>query len=335
MAANGLDDHVEVIVAFDDRNAAQLERQRTLVLVTGREADFGRACRPCRHDAQQADGTCSDDRDAGAGAKLGASERADAHRDRLGEDAEVEADTRRQRPHALLRHGHVLRHAAPSRDPEQRSPRASVRVAASACAALAASHERLDRDRCTKREVDVISHCVDHTGDLVPGDEPVRRRKRSAEEVEVGAADPDGVHADADPVGSGLGNRSLDDLELSSGVPHCRAHRYSFPHVRRRGEHMATYVMLSTLTDEGRKTLKQRPERLDEVNKEVESMGGRVTAQYAMIGNYDFVTVVEAPSNEVVARISVELGSRGTLNITTFPAISVKSFTEMLQNGQV
>ena len=96
---------------------------------------------------------------------------------------------------------------------------------------------------------------------------------------------------------------------------------------------MATYVMLSTLTDEGRKTLKQRPERLDEVNKEVESMGGRVTAQYAMIGNYDFVTVVEAPSNEVIARISVELCSRGTLNITTFPAISVKAFTEMLQNG--
>jgi uncharacterized protein with GYD domain len=98
---------------------------------------------------------------------------------------------------------------------------------------------------------------------------------------------------------------------------------------------MATYIMLSTLTDEGRKTLKQRPERLDEVNKEVESMGGRVTAQYAMLGSYDFMSVVEAASNEVIARISVELGSRGTLNVTTFPAISVGAFTEMLRNGQV
>src|SRR6476646_9087141 len=97
---------------------------------------------------------------------------------------------------------------------------------------------------------------------------------------------------------------------------------------------MPTYVMLSTLTDEGRKTLKQRPERLEEVNKEVETMGGRVTAQYAMIGTYDFVTVVEAPSNEVVARISVELGSRGTLNITTFLVFNDTASTEMLNNGK-
>jgi uncharacterized protein with GYD domain len=88
--------------------------------------------------------------------------------------------------------------------------------------------------------------------------------------------------------------------------------------------------MLSTLTDEGRKTLKERPERLGEVNKEVETMGGRVTAQYAVLGAYDFVNVIEAPSNEVIARISVELGSRGTLSMTTYPAMSVSAFTEML-----
>jgi uncharacterized protein with GYD domain len=95
---------------------------------------------------------------------------------------------------------------------------------------------------------------------------------------------------------------------------------------------VATYIMLSTLTDEGRKTLKERPERLGEVNKEVETMGGRVTAQYAILGGYDFVNVIEAPSNEVIARISVELGSRGTLQITTYPALSVNSFTEILQS---
>ena len=69
---------------------------------------------------------------------------------------------------------------------------------------------------------------------------------------------------------------------------------------------MATYLLLSTLTDEGRKTLKERPERLQEVNKEIETMGGRVVAQYATLGLYDFVNVVEAASNEVIARISVD-----------------------------
>ncbi len=94
---------------------------------------------------------------------------------------------------------------------------------------------------------------------------------------------------------------------------------------------MATYIMLSTLTDEGRKTLKERPERLQAVNKEVEAMGGRVVSQYAVLGEYDFVNVIEAPSNEVIARISVELGSRGTITMTTLPAISVDVFTELLK----
>jgi uncharacterized protein with GYD domain len=96
---------------------------------------------------------------------------------------------------------------------------------------------------------------------------------------------------------------------------------------------MATYIMLSKLTDEGRKTLKERPERLQEVNKEIETMGGRVTAQYAVLGGYDFVNVVEAPSNEVIARISVELGSRGTVEIATYPAMSVPTFVQMLRGG--
>ena len=96
---------------------------------------------------------------------------------------------------------------------------------------------------------------------------------------------------------------------------------------------MATYIMLSKLTDEGRKTLKERPERLQEVNKEVETMGGRVTAQYALLGGYDFVNVVEAPSNEVIARISVELGSRGTVEIATFPAMAVPTFVQMLRGA--
>lgn len=96
---------------------------------------------------------------------------------------------------------------------------------------------------------------------------------------------------------------------------------------------MATFIMLSKLTDEGRKTLKERPQRIAEVNKEIETMGARVTAQYAVLGSYDFVNVVEAASLEVIARISVELGSRGTIEVSTLPAIPVKEFTEMLSRG--
>ena len=94
---------------------------------------------------------------------------------------------------------------------------------------------------------------------------------------------------------------------------------------------MATYIMLSTLTDEGRKTLKERPERLQEVNREIEAMGARVTQQYAVLGSYDFINIMEAPDNETVARISVELGSRGTVQLTTLAAIPVDAFTQMLK----
>lgn len=94
---------------------------------------------------------------------------------------------------------------------------------------------------------------------------------------------------------------------------------------------MASYIMLSTLTDEGRKTLKQRPERLQEVNKEIESMGARVTGQYAVLGGYDFVNVIDAPTNEVMARIAMELGARGTIKVTTLPAMPIGEFVDMLR----
>ncbi|MGH7901887.1 MAG: GYD domain-containing protein, partial [Thermodesulfobacteriota bacterium] len=65
---------------------------------------------------------------------------------------------------------------------------------------------------------------------------------------------------------------------------------------------MGKYIMLSTLTDEGRKTLKMRPERIKEVNKEIDEMGVKVLSQYAVLGPYDFVNIVEAPSNEAISR---------------------------------
>jgi len=86
-----------------------------------------------------------------------------------------------------------------------------------------------------------------------------------------------------------------------------------------------TYIVLSTLTSEGRETLKSKPERIKEVNKEIESLGVKVTAQYAVLGPYDFVNVIEAPDNETVARASVHLGSRGTVQLMSMPAIHLSS----------
>ncbi len=86
---------------------------------------------------------------------------------------------------------------------------------------------------------------------------------------------------------------------------------------------MAIYVMLTNLTDEGRKTLKNNPERIKEVNKEVEEMGGKILAQYAVLGPYDFINIIEAVGNTTIAKIALELGSRGTLQTTTMAAISI------------
>jgi uncharacterized protein with GYD domain len=94
---------------------------------------------------------------------------------------------------------------------------------------------------------------------------------------------------------------------------------------------MATYILLSTLTDEGRKTLKDKPSRIQEVNREIESMGAKVVGQWAVLGPYDFVNVVEAPNNETVARISLELGARGTIQIMTLAAIPVEELQARLR----
>jgi len=92
---------------------------------------------------------------------------------------------------------------------------------------------------------------------------------------------------------------------------------------------MPTYILLSTLTAEGRKTIKGKPERIKEVNKEIEAFGAKVVSQYAVLGPYDFVSVVEAPDNETIVRVSVELGARGTVQIMSMPAIPIDKFVAM------
>ncbi len=93
---------------------------------------------------------------------------------------------------------------------------------------------------------------------------------------------------------------------------------------------MPVYVMLTTLTDEGRKTVKDKPERIKEVNKEVEAMGVKILTQYALLGPYDFLNILDAPSNEAVTKVALELGARGTLQTMTLPAISLNDFITAL-----
>ncbi|MBC7131020.1 GYD domain-containing protein [Candidatus Bathyarchaeota archaeon] len=94
---------------------------------------------------------------------------------------------------------------------------------------------------------------------------------------------------------------------------------------------MPIYILLSTLTRKGRETIKERPERIKEVNREIEAFGVKVLHQYAVLGPYDFVNIVEAPNNDAVVRVSVELGSRGTVNIMSMPAIPIDDFIAMLK----
>jgi uncharacterized protein with GYD domain len=93
---------------------------------------------------------------------------------------------------------------------------------------------------------------------------------------------------------------------------------------------MATFLMLSTLGPEGMATLRQNPHRLKEVNVEVEAMGARVIAQWALLGQYDFATVLEAPDETVVARVAVTLGARGTLKTKTLTAVPIDDFIETI-----
>jgi uncharacterized protein with GYD domain len=93
---------------------------------------------------------------------------------------------------------------------------------------------------------------------------------------------------------------------------------------------MATFVMLTNLTPEGVQTLKSNPNRVQEVNKEVEQLGVTVKEQWATLGQYDFITIVEAPDEKTMAKVSVELGSRGTMSSQTLAAIPIDELASVL-----
>jgi uncharacterized protein with GYD domain len=91
--------------------------------------------------------------------------------------------------------------------------------------------------------------------------------------------------------------------------------------------------MLSTLSESGRKVLRGRPGWIRKVNGDVRRMGARVVSQYAVLGPYDFVTIIEAPDNATISRVSVELGARGGVAGMTMAAIPLDEFIERLEGG--
>jgi uncharacterized protein with GYD domain len=93
---------------------------------------------------------------------------------------------------------------------------------------------------------------------------------------------------------------------------------------------MPIYVLLSRLSQQGVATLKSNPDRLKEVNRDVEELGARVLHQWATLGDFDFVNVVEAPDTATIARVSVALGARGSTKIQTLPALTIDEFIASL-----
>lgn len=93
---------------------------------------------------------------------------------------------------------------------------------------------------------------------------------------------------------------------------------------------MAKYIVLSNITDEGAKTLKSKPQRVNAVNEELEKMGVKVLEQYAVLGEFDFLNIVDAPDNATIASAMVELASRGSIRTKTLPIIPIDEFLKRL-----
>jgi uncharacterized protein with GYD domain len=92
------------------------------------------------------------------------------------------------------------------------------------------------------------------------------------------------------------------------------------------------FILLSTLSQQGIQTLKSNPERLRQVNQDVEELGAKVLHQWATLGEFDFVNIVEAPDLETVAKVSVALGARGSTRIQTLPALEIEDFLRTLSS---
>lgn len=97
---------------------------------------------------------------------------------------------------------------------------------------------------------------------------------------------------------------------------------------------MPVYLMLTTLTDAGQKAIQEDPERLREINKEVEYLGAKIIDQYALLGQYDFINILEAPNNEAIAKLAIRLRAIGTTQTLTLAAIDVEDLIEALKRKE-
>lgn len=96
---------------------------------------------------------------------------------------------------------------------------------------------------------------------------------------------------------------------------------------------MPTYVMLTTLGPDGWATIRENPERIREVTSEFEAMGVRVTAQYGLLGQWDFLNVIEAPDEATLARAAISLAARGTMRTMTLQAVAIEDLIASLRAG--
>lgn len=94
---------------------------------------------------------------------------------------------------------------------------------------------------------------------------------------------------------------------------------------------MRTFLLLSILSGQGMQTIAAVPERLLEVNREIEALGGRVIDQWALLGAYDFLSIVEAVDERAMAKITAELGSRGSVQFETLPALTMDELADALE----
>ncbi|HDS46393.1 MAG TPA: GYD domain-containing protein [Methanomicrobia archaeon] len=94
---------------------------------------------------------------------------------------------------------------------------------------------------------------------------------------------------------------------------------------------MGVYVMLTKLTEKGRKVVKENPERIDAVNKRVESLGVNILSQYALFGPYDFVNILKADNDEVVMKVAIDLTASGKMEILTLTAVHIDTFIEQMK----
>ena len=95
---------------------------------------------------------------------------------------------------------------------------------------------------------------------------------------------------------------------------------------------MPIYILMSKLTYKGRQTIKHHPDRIKEVNKDIEAYGAKVLQQYSVLGPYDFVNIIDAPDNKLVNKLSIELAARGTIEIMTMPALQIDEFISEIKN---